>query len=99
MYLFFPRALWALSGLAVCAGTLQAQTLPTLREAVESAWTLSPPSSLAPSQTKTATVSFQPGAPGSYAASARPVRTTDFFGTGAVACTPLSSVMLSGANP
>ena len=42
MYLFFSRALWALSGLAVCAGTLQAQTLPTMRQAVDAAWALSP---------------------------------------------------------
>jgi len=43
MHWRFARPLWAvLLGCTTFGGTLQAQTTPSLREAVEAAWTLGP---------------------------------------------------------
>lgn len=65
------------------------------------AWTGAPPSSIGAGNNQTGSASFKP-APAStdtaHAATLTPTRSTDFFGQGAVSCTPLTSITLKGAK-
>jgi hypothetical protein len=62
------------------------------------AWTYNPPGALGPGTTRNAGIGFKASTNGDNQANISAVRTTNWFGEGTVACSPLPTVTLQGTG-